>query len=422
MNQDKRKSFIAAAVVLALESYDFTVFLMLVRGTHLLFIPTKIEGYLFIFDILLGLLARPFGGLILARLADKYGRKPLLILVTYLMASFTLFFALIPQKGVFVSYIPYFLVIFRALQGMVFGSSIVISSVYMAEITPQDKRGFFTSFTAVCQEIGTLVAVLVSIGFYAMPSTSYVIQYGWRIPFISGALSILIGLHLRYKMMESPKYKTSFANLEPLKILFKNYRSQLLKIFFLVPIFSICFYLFRIFILNRFQILDMLSLTEVLIVSLIACFVSMCSSLLGGYLSDVIGRKPVLIVGACGIFLLSWPALTMINHAGIESMVFVRMLIAQIMIAIFAGLYAGAFAPLAVELFPAKARVTAVSLTYNLCISLIAGASPLSSLFMLFSNGQKSLPAYYLTAWAMIAIFILSFLMQETCKNRLIEK
>jgi MHS family citrate/tricarballylate:H+ symporter-like MFS transporter len=166
----------------------------------------------------------------------------------------------------------------------------------------------------------------------------------------------------------------------------------------------------------------MLSVTEILIVSLTACFVSMCSSLLGGYLSDVVGRKPVLVAAACGIFLLSWPALTMINHAGVESMVFVRMLIAQIMIAIFSGLYAGAFAPLAVELFPAKARVTAVSMTYNLCISLIAGGSPLSSLFAFFGNGTASLPAYYLTAWAMMAIFILSFLMQETCKNRLIEK
>jgi MFS family permease len=421
MNQDKKSSFISAAIVMALESYDFTVFLLLVRGTHFLFTPTKLQGPLFVFDILIGLLARPLGGLILARLSDKYGRKPLLILVTYLMSSFTLFFAMIPTSGNLMQFMPYFLVVFRALQGMVFGSSIVITNSYFAEVSPQSKRGFFTSFTAVCQEIGALVAILVSIGFYAMPSSDYMIKYGWRIPFISGALSILIGLHLRYGMMESPIYKKSFAKLEPLKILFKGYLSHIVKLFLLVPIFSICFYLFRVFILNQSQNVQALSVSEILIVSLTACIVSMCTSLLGGYLSDLVGRKPVLIASSIGIFLLTWPLLTMINHEGTEAMVFARMLVAQIMIALFSGLYAGAFAPLVVELFPPEARATAVGLTYNLSVSLIAGGSPLSSLFAFYGDGTASLPAYYLTFWAIIAIVVVSFFVKETHKNKLID-
>lgn len=417
MNQDKKKSFISAAIVMALESYDFVVFLLLVRGTHYLFRPEKIEGFLFIFDIILGITARPLGGILLARLADKYGRKPLLILVTYLMATFTILFAFLPTQGPLIKLVPYCLVVFRALQGMVFGSSIVITNSYFAEIAPPGRRGFFSSFTAFSQELGTLLAILVSIGYYVMPSNDYMLQASWRVPFISGALSILIGLHLRYGMVESPSYKKVFAKAEPLKILFKGYLSQIIKLFLLVPIFSICFYLFRVFIISHSQAVLALSMAEILIVSLAACFVSMCTSLLGGYLSDIVGRKPILVSAAIGIFLLSWPALTMINHVGEEGMVFARMLVAQIMIALFAGLYSGAFAPLIVELFPAKARATGVSLTYNLAVSLIAGGSPLSSLYAFYGKGSASLPAYYLTAWAVIAIFVLLFFIKETHKN-----
>lgn len=420
MNKQKRKSFISAAVVMALESYDFTVFLLLIRGSHFVFSPAKYDGYLFIFDFLLGLLARPLGALALGRLSDKYGRKPLLILVTYLMASFTLFFSFLPSKGPFVEYIPYFLVAFRALQGMIFGSSIVITNSYFAELAPTEKRGFYTSFVACCQEIGTLLAVIVSISFYAMPQSDYMIHTAWRIPFISGALSILIGLHLRYGMMESPCHKPSYKNVEPLKILFKNYWSSIIKVFLIVPVFSICFYLFRVFILNQSEAVLSLSVTQIMIVSLTACLVSMFTSLLGGFLSDLVGRRPILIASSIAILLLSWPALTMIYHPGDSAMVFIRMLVAQIMIAIFAGLYAGALAPLTVELFPAKARATAVGLTYNLAISLIAGSSPLYGLYAFYGEKSTSVPAVYLTVWAAVAIFVIGFHLKESHKSKLI--
>ena len=419
MKLNKNKSFWAAVIVLALESYDYVIFLFLARGAHWIFLGHELDPILFLLNVILGFTARPIGGLLFGVLADKWGRKPLLMSTTVLMGIFTLVIGLVPfSKGFIATNAAFILIVFKALQGAIFGSDFIITNTYLSEIASKGERGFYCSFSHVAQEIGTLLAIFVSLGFVLVPDSIFINEQGWRIPFISGSLSMFLGIHLRYGLLESPNYlllkSKGIAHSNPLTNLFKKYRIQVLKMFLIIPVIGINFYFFRVYILNQANVLLNIKVELILILSSLACIANMFTAALGGYLSDLVGRKPILISGAMGILLFSWPTLVLVNHPGEVHMVFIRMLVGQLIMALFAGLYSGAISSYMAELFGTKVRNTGAALTYNLAISLISGVMPLLNLYLFQGRSMLNVAGAFLTFFALVALFTVGKAMDET--------
>jgi len=422
MTHYKQKSLWSAAVVLALEAYDFVVFLFLARGANVIFSFKSENKLVLVTDVLLGVLARPLGGFFLGSLADRYGRKPLLIFTAFAMAISTFCFAVIPNSTHDLSsYAPIMLVVFKAIQGMIFGSDLIISKSYFAELAPKGKVGLYASLSPVCQEIGTILAVLVSFSVFVMPGNNLLYGYSWRIPFISGAFSMLIGFHLRMHLIESPLFKKSRVLSHPIKELFKHYKMRMLKSLCVIPVVGTSFYLFRVFILNQAEIIEYLSVSSIFILSVITGVVSTLTAPLGGYLSDLVGRKPIMISSVMAILLLSWPMLVLINHVGSAEMIFVRMLVGQVIISIFTGLYTGALSGFIVEMFPTHVRISGLAFTYNLTMGFIAGVSPLLNMLGTKNYQIVNIPGKFLTISALLALIVLCKFVKESHNMRLDE-
>lgn len=419
----KKKSLFAAIGVLALESYDFIVFIFLARLVTSSFFQIKLSGYALILDIILALLARPLGGIAFGSFADKYGRKPLLVLTTFLMGVVTFLIAFVPlEQGHLSPALPYFFIVLRALQGMIFGADVLVTTVYLLEMAPKEKRGFYAAFSQIGQDIGVMLAILVSIGFFTLPSKEFMNQIGWRIAFISGSLSMLCGLHLRYYLHETiffQSIKQSKKQYTPLFELWKKHKLTLLQVFSIVPVLGVSFYLFRVYFLNQSQAAMQLDHVSLMLLSFLASAASILSTAAGGYLSDICGRKPILIAGAIGILLLSWPVMILMGHPGSNEMVFIRVLVGELIIALFIGLYGGALVSFISEGFATHLRCTALGYTYNTAMSLAAGTLPVLDIY-LFIN-EKSVPMFglYLGFWALISLFVISLQLPETYRKNL---
>jgi MFS transporter, MHS family, proline/betaine transporter len=410
----------ASTSVIALNAYDYTVFLFLAQGIQTRIAHQSASAWLFILDLIVGLIARPIGALLFGKIADTKGRRPMLLLFCLLMGLATVFYCFLPfESGSFFRFYGHLLILFRLMQGVIFGSDILIANTYLAEIAPVKQRGFYSSFSQVGQEIGTMLAIIVSVSFFNISNVDYADNWGWRIPFISGFLSMLIGTYLRWGLVESHRFLETKKTKTPIFDLFKKYKIPMLKAFLIVPVVGISFYFFRVFILNQSQILKMLTLSEILILSLVSCFVSMCASSLGGFLSDLVGRRPILISSACLMLLSSWPIIVLVSHHGLSEMVFVRMLVGQIVMSIFSGLYSGALASQIAELFPTQVRATGTSFSYNLAINLGSGSLPVFNVYNIVAQKEITLPAIYLMIWALISIFVVSKTLKETARIEL---
>lgn len=415
MSITHQKSIWASCLFLGLEAYDASVFLFLTQGVRSIFSTQGMSHGLFIVNIFLVIFARFFGGLYLGHLADKYGRKPLIVWCMILTSLFTFSFALIPLLKNYVPlYLILFIVCFRVLQGAIFGASVIVTTSYLFELAPKGRRGFFAAFAQGSQEIGIMLAAVVAFCFYSLPVKDWMSDSTWRLPFISGLLSVLCGLCLRAYLIESPHIH--FKPLPALKTVIKRFKTQIIKIFMIAPLEVVSFYLFRVYVFNQAYNYLHISIGSILFLSLLASLTTLVFIFIGSALSDLVGRKPVLISGAIGMLLLSWPTLVLINHPGETHMVFMRMFVGQLMIGLFIGLYRGAFAGLIAEMFPAKIRVTGCALSYNLGFSIMAGIFPLANFFPSVIHQSHSVIGGCLTISACVALIVIGLSIQETYK------
>lgn len=255
--------------------------------------------------------------------------------------------------------------------------------------------------------------------FLTQENQGFLLNHSWRIPFISGGLAIILAFQVRYGLSESPLYRSSFEKAHPLKEVFKTQKLNMLKILGCVPILGISYYLYRVHLFTSSDNILSLSTTFTLIVNLIINMGSIVSILLGGYLSDVVGRKPILIASGIAMLLLALPTLVLINHPGAPQMVFIRILVGQLIMSLFTGLYAGALMTFLAEMFPTKIRATASGFPYNLGMSCIAATLPLLQFFEVVKHENYRFHGFNASIWALVAIIVVGLFMKETYKNKL---
>ncbi|MDO5752465.1 fosfomycin efflux MFS transporter AbaF [Arthrobacter sp.] len=415
------KRVVAAAMAgTVAEWYEFFLYgtaSALVFGT-LFFKQTgnPVDGIIAAFALYaVGFAARPLGGLVFGHFGDKLGRKQLLQLSLVAVGITTFLMGCLPTFDQVGYWAPGMLVFLRLVQGFAFGGEWGGAIILVSEHSPDNRRGFWASWPQAGVPAGNLVATLVLLALSNMLPESEFLAWGWRVAFWFSAVVVLIGYWIRTKVDDAPIFKEAQAaqasdektQLGVIEVLRHHWRSVLVGIGARFAE-NILYYIVVTFSITYLKLVVEVDTSRILLLMFGAHALHFFMIPLMGYLSDIVGRKPVYLVGA--VLTAFW------GFVGFPMMDTGNDWIIMTAIALGLAIESMTYAPysaLMAEMFPTRVRYTALSLCYQFAPLLAGSLAPLIALTLL-KNFNSSVPiALYLVAASVISIVAVS-LTKET--------
>ncbi len=349
-----------------------------------------------------GFLMRPIGGWLFGSIADRKGRKVSMTLSVLLMSLGSMMIALAPTYATAGIFAPVILLTARLLQGLSVGGEYGTSATYLSEISTPDRRGFYSSFQYVTLIGGQLIALGIQLLLQKVfLSPEQLHEWGWRIPFVIGAILSLFALVIRQHMQETVSAEKANKKRGSVMILLKEHPRAVLTVVGLTMGGTLAFYTYTTY-MQKFLV-NTVHLTKERSTLLTFFLMLIYAGLqpLFGMLSDKIGRKPLLLgFGILGT-LLTVPILTAISHAASEWAAFFLILSALIIVSGYTSINAVVKA----EMFPAEIRALGVGLPYALTVALFGGTAEYIALY--FKNvGHESLYYWYITGCIFISLIV----------------
>ncbi|WP_369200026.1 MFS transporter [Streptomyces sp. PU-14G] len=317
-----------------------------------------------------GFFMRPVGGLLLGAVADRIGRRAALTLTILLMGGSSLLVAITPTYAVAGVFGPVVLVAARLVQGLSVGGEFAASTTFLVESAGPGRRGLFSSFQYVSTTAGQLAASGVAALFVSTLDDGQMHQWGWRAPFVVGALLSLVGFWVRRGAQETRSEKHADG---PRPGLFDALRSHPRASLLIVGITAggtIAYYVWTSYLPTYAQVNAGLDKGDALVAGTISLVFFMLLQPLGGMLSDRVGRKPLLLVFAVGFAVLCVPLL----HAVGDS--FISLLLVQCAGMVLLTGYTAIAAAVNAEIFPARVRAAGIGFPYSLAVALFGGTAP----------------------------------------------
>jgi MHS family alpha-ketoglutarate permease-like MFS transporter len=350
-----------------------------------------------------GFLMRPVGSFLLGRYADRHGRRAALTLSVTLMATGSLVIACTPGYATIGIAAPVLLVTARLLQGLSVGGEYGTSATYMSEVATEGRRGFFSSFQYVTLASGQLVALAVQILLQQTLSKDDLATWGWRIPFVIGAVAAVIVFWLRRSMDESAEFEAQPKNRRfkqgSLRELAKHPRA-VLTVVGLTLGGTVAFYTFTTY-LQKFMVNTTgLEKSQVTWINFLALLIFVLLQPVGGLLSDKIGRRPLLIFFGIGTTLLTVPILTALEDATPVT-AFLLMLAGLVIVSGYTSINAIVKA----ELFPTAIRALGVGMLYGVTVAIFGGTAEYVALW-LKDAGHESSFYYYVAGCALVSLIV----------------
>lgn len=359
----------------------------------------------------LGFVARPIGGLVLGVVGDRIGRKALLTLSIGLMGGATLVIGCLPTYDTIGIAAPLLLIAMRVTQGFSLGGEFTGSMVYTTELASPLMRGIVASSTAA----GTTLGFILGSGTAWLVNSSLgheaAAAWGWRIPFLGSLLLVVIGYFLRHGIEEPPAASKAAAARAPiLGSLIADWK-PIVQTFGIVALTNAAYYLAFQFAPEQRKGED----TDFQLVNTATLFVVLVGKVLGGWLSDRLGRRRLMIALTAVIMAALYPAFAMMM-SGPPSEFFVGQLIVGLPLAMALGLQGA----MVVEIFPLRTRVTSMSFAYSITLMLAGGLAPFMATGLISSFEVVTAPAIYVIAYGLIGLPIM-LAMPETNTRRLDE-
>ena len=349
-----------------------------------------------------GFLMRPIGGWLFGRVADRYGRKNSMVISVTMMCAGSLAIACLPTYAQIGAWAPFLLLVARLFQGLSVGGEYGTTATYMSEIALKGQRGFFSSFQYVTLIGGQLLAVLVVVILEQLLSEAELKAWGWRIPFVIGAITAVIALLLRRTLKETQTAEAR-ANKDAgsLAGLFRNHKAAFFTVLGYTAGGSLIFYTFTTYMQKYLVNTVHLPIKTTSYIMTCALFVYMCMQPLFGMLSDRIGRRNnMLLFGALGA-LATVPILTGLQHVTSPVMAFVLIILALAIVSFYTSISGIVKA----EMFPPEVRALGVGLAYAVANAIFGGSAEYVALG-LKSLGHESAFYWYVTAMMVIAFFV----------------
>jgi len=426
-SQSYRKVAIAACFGTFLEWYDFLTFATLAVIFAPLFFPsadpnTALLSSLATFGV--GMVVRPIGAALFGSMGDRIGRKPVFMITIALMGFATVSVGFLPTYAQAGIWAPILLVSLRLIQGLSAGGEIGGSAVYLTEHAGNEHRGFKTSFLQLMGPLGILFSTLQIALLRNYLSAEEFQSWGWRVPFWISIVLLLISFKARMALEETPVFLELIENGQKTESqLLNNFKDpEIRKRMFLLFLCvsssgAVLFFCTQVYVAIFLKTTIKLPPELVDQISIYATLLLFPLTVFSGWLSDKVGRKPVVIGGIFigAIFII--PAFKLLESFGASylqtnDVIFIFCLgLVLVALTMSLALVVGPQTALLAELFPAKNRNSAATLPHNLAAGWIGGMLPLvvAWLNQIYGNNLAGLwyPALFLASAAIVAAFYL---------------
>jgi MFS family permease len=402
----------ASSVGTVIEWYDFYIFgsLAAIIGPVLFGAQGKLEdsllGALAVFGA--GFVVRPFGALVFGRIGDMIGRKYTFLLTLLMMGGATFATGLVPSYEKIGIWSALIVLVLRLLQGLALGGEYGGATTYVAEYSPDKKRGYFTSFIQITATAGLFLSILVIVSTRKLMGEEAFKEWGWRIPFLLSGVLVIASFYIRRKLHESPLFAkakaTGKTSTNPLRESFVNpvnRRLVLISLFGATMGQGVVWYTGQFYAYSFMQNTLKLDLVDASVILCVALLLATPFFVYFGSLSDRIGRKKIIMMGLlCGA-LFTMPifyglhafagATTVVTPEVVDAVTgkvtpavlkaltpnIPAMIALVFCLVLFVTMAYGPIAAYLVELFPTKVRYTSLSLPYHIGNGVFGGFVPL---------------------------------------------
>ncbi len=349
-----------------------------------------------------GFLMRPIGGWLFGRIADRLGRKTSLLISVVMMCAGSLVIACLPTYAQIGAWAPFLLLVCRLFQGLSVGGEYGTTATYMSEIALRGQRGFYSSFQYVTLIGGQLLAVLVIVVLEQLLTEDDLRAWGWRIPFVIGAIAAVVALMLRRTLHETQTAEArNNKEAGTMAGLFRHHKAAFFTVLGYTAGGSLIFYTFTTYMQKYLVNTVHLPIKTTSYVMTAALFVYMCMQPLLGMLSDRIGRRNnMLLFGGLGA-LCTVPIMTALQHVTSPVMAFVLIIVALFIVSFYTSISGIVKA----EMFPPEVRALGVGLAYAVANALFGGSAEYVALG-LKTLGHESAFYWYVTGMMVIAFFV----------------
>ncbi len=423
-----RKAITAASLGNAMEWFDFGVYGFVAYALGKVFFPDanpSIQMIAALATFSVPFLIRPLGGLFFGMLGDKYGRQKILSITIVIMSVSTFCIGLIPSYASIGIWAPILLLLCKMAQGFSVGGEYTGASIFVAEYSPDRKRGFMGSWLDFGSIAGFVLGAGLVVLLSAIVGEARFLEWGWRIPFFLALPLGIIGLYLRHALEETPAFQQHVDKLEQgdrdglrdgpkvsfKEIATKHWRS-LLTCIGLVISTNVTYYMLLTYMPSYLS--HNLHYSEdhgVLIIIAIMIGMLFVQPIMG-LLSDRFGRRPFVIFGSIALLLFAIPAFMLIN-SNVIGLIFAGLL----MLAVILNSFTGVMASTLPAMFPTHIRYSALASAFNISV-LVAGLTPTLAAWLVETSDNLLMPAYYLMVVAVIGL-ITGITMKETANRPL---
>ncbi len=410
-----RKVIIGASIGNAVEWFDFAIYGFLATHLATAFFPTDdaTAGLLKTFAIFAAaFFVRPLGGLVFGPLGDRIGRHRVLAIVILLMSTATLAIGLLPTYASIGIAAPVLLFVCRCLQGLSAGGEYGGGAVYLAEFAPDSRRSLVVTIMLWSGVFSFLAGAVTVTALQGFMSTEAMSGWGWRIPFLLAAPLGVVGLYIRLRLDDSPKFielRDAEKILEsPLRETLRTSWPAIVRVTGLFLVFNVGYYAVFVFVPNyliaTLDYTSMQSFTSLTVAIVVALAVLLpCAAL-----SDRIGRRPLLGAACTSFILCAHPLFVMINSGSPAAAVTAHCVLAAIV-----AVYMSAVVTAGVEMFATQVRSSGFSIGYNVASAAFGGTTPYVVTWLTSATNNHMVPAYYLVVAAVGSLVTVLFMRES---------